>query len=236
MIELNAQARLLAGEEVIAPSESFRDENKADLGERQSQSFEKREKSVDPVKQKNVESASTPAGKSEGDSADVMYACGDQSQMFTQALAIASRLMTEDDSLTKQMENANSTAVAEDPFPVEQDAESTHDGNTSIEVEFASSTHDQGMNLESAPSMVECVEADSTHMDDTYCERSVQAAYRLTASAGSTALDNITPVSRIVGPDVDENYLNVRGENEQLADANPAMFGNGEQPLAGIGG
>jgi hypothetical protein len=245
MMKLNAATRLQAGE-IIAPSESFRGENRQNLHERQSESQRYDDKAD---KETKVKSASTPESKSPADTADVMYA--KKAPLFAHFRLIADRLMTEDDPLTTDMENActaDSTTVSEDPFPVEHDAQSTHEGNDAIEVIDcrATSTHDQSMMLESGE-----VLAESTHGMDKFkiTEHKPQescleiasntALARLTQATdpGSTAQDNVTPMTRIVGDDVDENYLNVRGTpNEQNADADPAMFGNGTQPLGGIGG
>jgi hypothetical protein len=285
MIELNAEARLMmAGNEIIAPSESFRGENRTDLSERQGQSFKKRAEKSQGVKPKKIKSASTLKDVSPVDTADVMYAVrstGAQTKLCAHFRLLADRLMTEDDPLTTQMEDASSTSVAENPFPVEEDyglptreeAESTHEENTFVEVD-GTSTHGPGMTLESAPSSdIEaifadstheentCIEADSTHMDDTYCARSTHGMdkHRLVeqkrekadathggntawdrlieaVDPGSTAMDGVLPQTRIVGPDIDENYLNVRGKDETTADTNPDMFGNATQPLPGIGG
>lgn len=238
-MKLNAYERLLASNAVIAPPTSFGGENAADLSERQNVSFDQRQ---DNTIDEKIESAYTPSSKPDGDSADVMYASaegegseiesgGDQSDLeqpskLTAALSTLSFLI-----------NADSTAVTENPFPVEHDYPSERD---------ASSTHDNGMMLESAPSPVEEIEARSTHgmdilsltegrPDDPDCI-SAGAVARLLASVdpGSTANDNLNPYPDKTYPSTD-GYLAAEAE-EVEADINPSMFGNGDQPLGGMGG
>lgn len=253
---LNAATRLQAGE-VIAPSESYRSENKRDLRDQQNDlQHDSKERRNEQQKETSIESASTPDSLSPADTADVMYAAKQSAPLFAHIRLLADRLMTEDDPLTTDMENAcmaDSTTMTENPFPVEHDAESTHEDNTAVEVVDcrASATHDWPMMLQA-----DDVLADSTHGMDKFklsehqpqdsvseIEEAISthggntALGRLFASANSTAQDNVVPVYRSVGDDVDENYLNVRGtQHEQNADTDPAMFGNGEQPLGGIGG
>lgn len=245
-VMLNAATRLSAGE-IIAPSESFRTENKRDLRDQQSDIHHDVKDNKNNKDDTHVESASTPEGVSPADTADVMYASKESSPLLAHFRLMADRLMTEDDPLTTDMENAcmaDSTTVTENPFPVEHDAQSTHEGNDAIEVIDcrASATHDVPMMLESGEVLAESTHGMdkfkiSEHQPQESSIEAIAALNRLTASANSTAQDNVVPVYRSVGDDVDENYLNVRGkQNEQNADADPAMFGNGTQPLGGIGG
>lgn len=237
-MKLNAHTRLLASDAVIAPPTSFRDENEADLGERQGVSFKQRQDSTIDTK-----AAYTPAFKPDGDSADVMNASvevegkeiesgGDQSDLeepketkLTAALNTLSFLI-----------NAGSTAVAEDPFPVEHDFPPP---------QYASSTHGNGMQLESAPSPLEEISARSTHgmdihdlvenqADDPDLVSAMVNRLLSTVDPGSTANDNLNPYPDKIYPSTD-GYLAAEAE-EVEADINPSMFGVAEQPLGGIGG
>jgi len=266
-MKLNAYERLLASNDVIAPPSSFGPENAADLGERQKTSFDQRQ---DDTIDEKVESAYTPAFKPEGDSADVMYATaeGDESEIESDG---AQSSLEQPSKLTATLStlafliNADSTAVTENPFPVIHDYPPAEHG--------ASSTHDNGMMLESAPSPVEMMQvARSTHgMDalplvenqgdnpelvsatkedgplmhvvkevghgmDELGEGMAETVARLLASVdpGSTANDNLNPYPDKFYPSTD-GYLAAEAE-EVEADINPAMFGNGTQPLGGMGG
>jgi hypothetical protein len=253
-MKLNAYARLLASNDVIAPASSFGPENSADLGERQKTSFDQRQD--DSIDEK-VESAYTPAFKPDGDSADVMYATaeGDESEIESEGaqsgLEQPSKLIATLNTLSFLI-NADSTAVSENPFPVIHDYPPAEHG--------ASSTHDNGMQLESAPSPVEMMQvARSTHGMDVlplvenqgdnpdlvsasedeggFTHGGMEATIaRLTAAVdpGSTANDNLNPAPDITHPATD-GYLAADAE-EVDADINPSMFGNGTQPLGGIGG
>lgn len=237
-MKLNAHARLLASDAVIAPPTSFRDDNEADLNERQGVAFKQRQDSTSDSKTK-TKSAYTPAFKPDGDSADVMNASseeidsgGDQSDLegpketkLTAALNTLSFLI-----------NAGSTSVAEDPFPVEHDFPPP---------QYASSTHGNGMQLESAPSPLEEISARSTHGMDIHDLVENQGdnpdlvsatVERLLSSVdpGSTANDNLNPYPDKIYPSTD-GYLAAEAE-EVEADINPSMFGVAEQPLGGIGG
>jgi hypothetical protein len=253
-MKLNAYERLLASEQVIAPPTSFRGENSADLGERQGESFKQRQDdSID------VKSAYTPAFKPDGDSADVMYATteGDESEIESGGSQGEMEVPKVESKLTAALStlsflvNADSTAVAEDPFPVQYDYPSEQE---------ASSTHDNGMMLESAPSPVAmCQVARSTHGMDVlplvenqgdnpelvsanedeggFTHGGMEATIaRLMASVdpGSTANDNLNPYPDKTYPSTD-GYLAAEAE-EVEADINPAMYGMGTQPLGGIGG
>jgi hypothetical protein len=215
-MKLNAYARLLASNDVIAPPSSFGPENSADLSERQKTSFDQRQ---DNTIDEKVESAYTPAFKPDGDSADVMYATaeGDESEIesegaqseLEQPSKLTATLMT-----LSFLVNADSTAVTENPFPI---------------VHGASSTHDNGMVLESAPSPVAMTQtARSTHgMDvlplvenqgdnpDLVSAEADDGGFthggmeetiaRLIASTdpGSTANDNINPYPDKIYPSTD---------------------------------
>jgi hypothetical protein len=263
-MKLNAYERLLASNAVIAPPTSFGGENATDLSERQNVSFDQRQ---DNTIDEKIESAYTPSAKPDGDSADVMYASaeGDESEIesggdqsdFEQPSKLTAALST-----LSFLINADSTAVTENPFPVVHDYPSERD---------ASSTHDNGMMLESAPSPVEEIEARSTHgMDilsltegrqdnpdlvsankdgmamhvvkevghglDELGTGAAETIARLLASVdpGSTANDNLNPYPDKTYPSTD-GYLAAEVE-EVEADINPSMFGNGEQPLGGMGG
>lgn len=233
-MKLNAYSRLLASEEVIAPSSSFSDENKADLINRQNVSFERRQGNA-----KKVKSAYTPAFKPAGDSADVMYASEDEVESGGKQgeLEAPSKLMATLSTLSFLV-NADSTAVAEDPFPVEYDFPGE---------QLASSTHDNGMCLESAESAVDTMEttARSTHGMDIHDlvenqpdEPDLVSAVvrRLGANVdpGSTANDNLNPYPDKFYPTTD-GYLAAEAE-EVEADINPSMYGNADQPLGGMGG
>lgn len=266
-MKLNAYARLLASNDVIAPPSSFGPENSADLGERQKTSFDQRQ---DDTIDEKVESAYTPAFKPDGDSADVMYATteGDEPEIEsdgTQSELEKPSKLTAALSTLSFLINADSTAMTENPFPVVHDYPPAEQG--------ASSTHDNGMQLESAPSPVEMMQvARSTHgMDvlslvenqpdnpdlvsankddgammhmvkevghgiDEFGEGAAETIARLLASVdpGSTANDNLNPAPDITYPKTD-GYLAADAE-EVEADINPSMFGNGTQPLGGIGG
>jgi hypothetical protein len=253
-MKLNAYARLLASNDVIAPPSSFGPENSADLSERQKTSFDQRQ---DNTIDEKVESAYTPAFKPDGDSADVMYATaeGDESEIesegaqseLEQPSKLTATLMT-----LSFLVNADSTAVTENPFPIVHDYPPAEHG--------ASSTHDNGMVLESAPSPVAMTQtARSTHgMDvlplvenqgdnpDLVSAEADDGGFthggmeetiaRLIASTdpGSTANDNINPYPDKIYPSTD-GYLAAEAE-EVEADINPSMFGNGTQPLGGMGG
>jgi hypothetical protein len=264
-MKLNAYERLLASNEVIAPPSSFGPENATDLGERQKVSFDQRQdNSID----EKIESAYTPAFKPDGDSADVMYATTEwegeeiESEGAQSDLEQTSKLTAALSTLSFLI-NADSTAVTENPFPVVHDYPSERD---------ASSTHDNGMMLESAPSPVEMMQvARSTHgMDalplvenqadnpdlvsankdgmamhvvkevghglDELGTGAAETIARLLASVdpGSTANDNLNPYPDKTYPSTD-GYLAADAE-EVEADINPAMFGNGTQPLGGMGG
>ncbi len=261
-MKLNAYERLLASESVIAPSTSFGGENESDLGERQGESFMQRQDN-------SIESAYTPAFKPEGDSADVMYATleGDDDEIESGG---AQSDLEEPSKLTATLStlafliNADSTAVAENPFPVVKEYLPPVQG---------SSTHDNGMQLESTPSPVAMTQtARSTHgmsilplvegQDDnpdlvsasegesglTHVVKDVghgidelgkgaaETIARLLASVdpGSTANDNLNPTPDKTYPKTD-GYLAADAE-EVEADINPSMFGNGSQPLGGMGG
>lgn len=264
-MKLNAYERLLASSKVIAPPTSFGDENAADLGARQGVAFDQRQDdSIAPV-----ESAYTPAFKPDGDSADVMYATVEEDETEIEAGGAQSELeqpskLTAALSTLSFLINADSTAQTENPFPI------VHDYPPSERE--ASSTHDNGMQLESAPSPVEMMQvARSTHgMDilslvenqddnpdlvsasedgaamhvvkeighglDEIGTGAAETIARLLASVdpGSTANDNINPYPDKFYPTTD-GYLAADAE-EVEADINPSMFGNGTQPLGGMGG
>lgn len=264
-MKLNAYERLLASSDVIAPPTSFGNENATDLGERQGVAFKQRQdESIDP----KVESAYTPAAKPDGDSADVMYATAEEDDAEIDSEGAQSELeqpskLTATLSTLSFLVNADSTAVTENPFPIVHDYPSERD---------ASSTHDNGMMLESAPSPVDMMQvARSTHgMDilslvenraddpdlvsankdgalmhvvkevghgiDELGQGTAETIARLLASVdpGSTANDNINPYPDKTYPSTD-GYLAADAE-EVEADINPAMFGNGTQPLGGMGG
>jgi hypothetical protein len=248
-MKLNAYERLLASSEVIAPGSSFGGENEADLNARQGESFKEREQgTIEP----KVESAYTPAFKPDGDSADVMYATleGKGSEIESGGSTAPSKLTATLSTLSFLI-NADSTAVAEDPFPVVHDYPSEQD---------ASSTHDNGMKLESAPSPVAMMQVGrSTHGMDALplvenqgddpelvsaneddggfthggMEETI-ARLRASVDPGSTANDNLNPYPDKTYPS-DDGYLAAEAE-EVEADINPSMFGNADQPLGGIGG
>lgn len=264
-MKLNAYERLLASSDVIAPPTSFGSENATDLGERQGTSFKQRQdNSIDP----KVESAYTPAFKPDGDSADVMYATAEDEDAEIDSDGAQSELeqpskLTATLSTLSFLVNADSTAQTENPFPVVHDYPPAEHG--------ASSTHDNGMMLESAPSPVEMMQvARSTHgmdalslvenQDDNpdlvsasedgammHVVKEVghgidelsgmaETVARLLASVdpGSTANDNLNPAPDITHP-ATNGYLAADAE-EVEADINPSMFGNGTQPLGGMGG
>lgn len=265
-MKLNAYERLLASSEVIAPPSSFGSDNETDLNERQGVAFDQRQDSSIDDK---VESAYTPAFKQDGDSADVMYATaeGDESEIESEGsqseLEQPSKLTAALSTLSFLI-NADSTAVTENPFPVVHDYPPAEHG--------ASSTHDNGMMLESAPSPVEMMQvARSTHgMDvlplvenraddpdlvsanqdsaamhvvkeighglDELGTGAAETIARLLSSVdpGSTANDNLNPYPDKTYPSTD-GYLAAEVE-EVEADINPSMFGNGTQPLGGMGG
>lgn len=226
-MKLNAHTRLVASDEVIAPSTSFRDENEQDLDARQGVAFKQRQDSAEKVK-----SAYTPAFKPEGDSADVMYAsqeemesAGEQSELKAKESKITVALST-----LAFLINADSTAVLENPFPMAPD----------FPLE-ATSTHDSGMNLESARSPLEQLEARSTHGMDIHDlvenksdNPDLVSAAIARLKANSTALDNLNPYPDKYYPSTD-GYLDAEAE-EVEADINPSMFGNADQPLGGMGG
>lgn len=264
-MKLNAYERLLASSDVIAPPSSFGPENATDLGDRQNVSFDQRQ---DNTIDEKIESAYTPSAKPAGDSADVMYATaeGDESEIESEG---AQSELEQPSKLTAALStlsfliNADSTAVTENPFPIVHDYPSERD---------ASSTHDNGMMLESAPSPVDGMQtARSTHgMDilplvenqpddpdlvsasedsaamhvvkevghgiDELGKGAAETIARLLASVdpGSTANDNINPYPDKTYPSTD-GYLAAEAE-EVEADINPSMFGNGTQPLGGMGG
>jgi hypothetical protein len=253
-MKLNAYERLLASNEVIAPPSSFGPENATDLGERQKVSFDQRQdNSID----EKIESAYTPAFKPDGDSADVMYATAEEDEAEIESggaqgeLEQPSKLIATLSTLSFLV-NADSTAMTENPFPVVHDYPPAEHG--------ASSTHDNGMMLESAPSPVDMMQtARSTHgMDalplvenqgdnpDLVSANKDKGGFthggmeetiaRLLASVdpGSTANDNLNPYPDKTYPSTD-GYLAAEVE-EVEADINPAMFGNGTQPLGGMGG
>jgi hypothetical protein len=249
-MKLNAYERLLASESIIAPSTSFRGENAGDLGARQGEAFKQRQDN-------SIESAYTPAFKPDGDSADVMYATSEvegeeiESDGAQSSLEQPSKL-TATLSTLSFLVNADSTAVAENPFPIVHDYPPAEQG--------ASSTHDNGMMLESAPSPVAMTQtARSTHGMDALPlvenqgdnpelvsankegsgmldEGMAETVARLLASTdpGSTANDNLNPYPDKFYPSTD-GYLAAEAE-EIEADINPSMFGNGTQPLGGMGG
>jgi hypothetical protein len=249
-MKLNAYERLLASEGVIAPSTSFRGENEADLGARQGESFSQRQ-------DKSIESAYTPAFKPDGDSADVMYATSEVEGAEIEAEGAQSGLekpskLTATLSTLSFLVNADSTAVAENPFPMVHDYPPAEQG--------ASSTHDNGMKLESAPSPIAMTQtARSTHGMDALplvenqgdnpdlvsaqkddggfthggMEETI-ARLRASTDPGSTANDNLNPYPDKTYPTTD-GYLAAEAE-EVEADINPSMFGNGTQPLGGMGG
>lgn len=246
-MKLNAHERLLASDAVIAPSTSFKDENQADLGERQGEAFKQRQdNSID------VKSAYTPAFKPDGDSADVMNASTEEVESGgakSELEAPKETKLTATLSTLSFLINADSTAVAEDPFTVENDFPPP---------QYASSTHGNGMQLESAPSPIEEISARSTHGmevlplvenqgDDPdlvsanedkggFTHGMEAAVARLLASVdpGSTANDNLNPYPDKIYPSTD-GYLAAEAE-EVEADINPSMFGVAEQPLGGMGG
>jgi hypothetical protein len=115
------------------------------------------------------------------------------------------------------------------------------------------------MMLESAPSPVEMMQvARSTHGMDalplvenqgddpdlvsanednggfTHGMEATIARLRAAVDPGSTANDNLNPAPDITYP-ATNGYLAADAE-EVEADINPAMFGNGTQPLGGMGG
>lgn len=238
-MKLNAHERLLASDAVIAPPTSFRDDNAADLNERQGEAFKQRQDSSTDKKPKSLKSAYTPAFKPEGDSADVMNASTDE---VDDGGAQSELEVPKETKLTAALNtlsfliNAGSTAVAEDPFPVEHDFPPP---------QYATSTHGNGMQLESAPSPLEEISARSTHGMDIHDLVENQgdnpdlvsaAVSRLLSSVdpGSTANDNLNPYPDKIYPSTD-GYLAAEAE-EVEADINPSMFGVAEQPLGGIGG
>jgi hypothetical protein len=240
-MNLNAYERLLASG-VIAPPTSFKGENAADLGARQGEAFKQRQdNSIEP----KVESAYTPSSKANGDSADVMYATseGDDSEIESEGaqseLETPSKLMATLDTLSFLV-NADSTAQTENPFPLVHDYPPAE--------QAASSTHDNGMVLESAPSPVDMVQiARSTHgmevlplvenqvdnPDLVSANKDMEDTIARLIEAESTANDNINPYPDKTYPATD-GYL--AAEVEVEADINPSMFGNGTQPLGGMGG
>jgi hypothetical protein len=253
-MKLNAYERLLASNDVIAPPSSFGPENSADLSERQKTSFDQRQ---DNTIDEKVESAYTPAFKPDGDSADVMYATAEEDEAEIESGGAQGELeqpskLTATLSTLSFLVNADSTAMTENPFPVVHDYPPAEHG--------ASSTHDNGMMLESAPSPVDMMQtARSTHgMDalplvenqgdnpDLVSANKDKGGFthggmeetiaRLLASVdpGSTANDNLNPYPDKTYPSTD-GYLAAEAE-EVEADINPAMFGNGTQPLGGMGG
>ena len=265
-MKLNAYERLLASNDVIAPPSSFGPENAADLSERQKTSFDQRQ---DNTIDEKVESAYTPSAKPDGDSADVMFATVEGEESGIESGGAQGELeqpskLTAALSTLSFLINADSTAVTENPFPVVHDYPPAEHG--------ASSTHDNGMMLESAPSPVEMMHvARSTHgMDalplvenqadnpdlvsankdsaamhvvkevghglDELGTGAAETIARLLASVdpGSTANDNLNPYPDKTYPSTD-GYLAADAE-EVEADINPAMFGNGTQPLGGMGG
>jgi hypothetical protein len=253
-MKLNAYERLLASNDVIAPPTSFGSENATDLGERQGVAFKQRQDdSIEPPK---VESAYTPEFKPDGDSADVMYATAEEEDAEIDSEGSQSGLeqpskLTATLSTLSFLVNADSTAQAENPFPIVHDYPPAEHG--------ASSTHDNGMMLESAPSPVEMMQvARSTHGMDalplvenqgddpdlvsanednggfTHGMEATIARLRASVDPGSTANDNLNPAPDITYP-ATNGYLAADAE-EVEADINPAMFGNGTQPLGGMGG
>jgi hypothetical protein len=243
-MKLNAYERLLASEGVIAPSTSFRSENEADRSERAGESFTQRQDN-------SIESAYTPSAKPDGDSADVMYATSEVEGEEIESEGTQSKLTATLSTLSFLI-NADSTAVAENPFPMVHDYPPAEQG--------ASSTHDNGMKLESAPSPIAMTQtARSTHGMDALplvenqgdnpdlvsaqkddggfthggMEETI-ARLRASTDPGSTANDNLNPYPDKTYPTTD-GYLAAEAE-EVEADINPSMFGNGTQPLGGMGG
>jgi hypothetical protein len=148
-MKLKASTRLLADSPVIAPSDSFRDENKEQLKDRQSES-------------RKTEKTDTGSPSAEASSTAVSQG----SQALPQTESTYARLIqsgAEDDPLTMDMEDACTAGDTSDGY--------VPNSETGFELE---------------------------------------------------------------GPDVDENYLNVRGcstEDELLADADPTLWNNAEQPM-----
>lgn len=240
-MKLNACERLLASSEVIAPSTSFRDDNEADLQQRQGESFKERESSGQ--RGTKSESAYTPAFKPEWDSADTMYASSDEEEVKSgggqSELEVSPTKLSATLSTLSFLINADSTAMTENPFPMVHDFPSD---------QMASSTHDNGMNLEAAPCGVEMMEARSTHGMDILslvenqpdnpelisARNAIIDRLKASVDPGSTANDNINPYPDKIYP-VTDGYLDAKTE-EVDADINPSMFGNASQPLGGMGG
>lgn len=124
-IQLKATTRLIATETntdkgaVIAPAESFKKKNEKDLEEQQKQSEEhenndealsdgtSKEKTEQPSTAASIKKASsTPTGKSDGDTSDVMYAFVKRFKARAGLRLLADRLNTESDPLTQDEEDA----------------------------------------------------------------------------------------------------------------------------------
>jgi hypothetical protein len=160
--------------------------------------------------------------------------------------------------------NADSTAQTENPFPVvhdyppEEHGASTHDNGMMLEsapspvdmMQVARSTHGMDAlplveNQADNPDLVSATKEDGPlmhaakevgHGIDELGEGMAETVARLLASVdpGSTANDNLNPYPDKFYPTTD-GYLAAEAE-EVEADINPAMFGNGTQPLGGMGG